>query len=71
MNFCTKNIFKNYAQLYLFNIMEKNEKESPDEKSKKLVEKRNWISPEITNWENKNIENTGGIGPDGGGLGYL
>ncbi|CAM3500580.1 hypothetical protein [Aquirufa ecclesiirivi] len=34
-------------------------------------EKRTWISPEIVNWENENIENTGGAGADGGAQTYL
>ncbi|MFL0162572.1 hypothetical protein U0R11_09245 [Aquirufa sp. 1-SAACH-A3] len=42
-------------------------------KSEKLydnLEKKNWVSPEITNWENNNIENGGGLGADGGSKAY-
>lgn len=41
------------------------------DKLNETPEKRNWVSPEITNWENENIENTGGGGADGGTKAYI
>lgn len=37
-------------------MMKKSEKRFLEEKSKKLVEKRNWISPELSVWSAKNLE---------------
>ncbi|MFL0162573.1 hypothetical protein [Aquirufa salirivi] len=34
-------------------------------------EKKNWISPKIAFWENENIENSGGLGADGGSKAYV
>lgn len=34
-------------------------------------EKKSWIAPKINKWENENIENGFGIGPDAGAQTYL
>ncbi|NHC49564.1 hypothetical protein G9H65_09475 [Cytophagaceae bacterium 50A-KIRBA] len=44
---------------------------SKTEKINESPEKRNWVSPEISNWENDNIEFAGGIGADGGTKAYV
>ncbi|MFL0162570.1 hypothetical protein [Aquirufa salirivi] len=43
---------------------------SKTEKLNETPEKRNWVSPEISNWENDNIEIAFGIGVDGGSKAY-
>ncbi|NHC49561.1 hypothetical protein G9H65_09460 [Cytophagaceae bacterium 50A-KIRBA] len=44
---------------------------SKTEKLNETPEKRNWVSPEISNWENDMIKNAlGGVGADGGSKGY-
>lgn len=48
-----------------------NLKEWELEKQNETPDKRIWISPEISNWENENIENSGGLGPDGSGQAYI
>ncbi|MDF0694707.1 hypothetical protein [Aquirufa ecclesiirivi] len=48
--------------------------ESPshvEDSSTNFSEKRTWVSPEIVNWENENIENIPGLGGDGGAQSYL
>ncbi|MFL0162571.1 hypothetical protein [Aquirufa salirivi] len=47
-----------------------NPQELKSEKLNDNLEKKNWVSPEITNWENENIENAGGLGADGGTKAY-
>ncbi|MCZ2472822.1 hypothetical protein G9H62_08225 [Aquirufa ecclesiirivi] len=47
-----------------------NTQKSKTEESNETPEKRNWILPEIKNWENDNIENSGGIGADGAAKSY-
>ncbi|MHA8061897.1 hypothetical protein PQG22_11575 [Aquirufa beregesia] len=51
--------------------MKNNKPKSPKENLFESNEKRIWVSPEITNWENENIENAGGLGGDGGTQTYL
>ncbi|MCZ2474607.1 hypothetical protein G9H61_04070 [Aquirufa ecclesiirivi] len=36
-----------------------------EDSSTNFSEKRTWVSPEIVNWENANIENAPGLGSDG------
>ncbi|MFL0162569.1 hypothetical protein [Aquirufa salirivi] len=43
---------------------------SKTEESDETPEKRNWVSPEISNWENDIIKNSVGIGADGGSKAY-
>ncbi|NHC49562.1 hypothetical protein G9H65_09465 [Cytophagaceae bacterium 50A-KIRBA] len=50
--------------------MKKSKYDSTVEKTNEPMQKRAWISPEIKNWENDNLENAGGIGADGGSKAY-
>ncbi|MCZ2472825.1 hypothetical protein G9H62_08240 [Aquirufa ecclesiirivi] len=47
-----------------------NTQELKSEKFYHNLDKKNWVSPEITNWENENIENSVGLGADGGSKAY-
>ncbi|MCZ2472821.1 hypothetical protein G9H62_08220 [Aquirufa ecclesiirivi] len=47
-----------------------NTQKSKTEELNEYPEKRNWVSPEISNWENDMIKNSVGIGVDGGSKAY-